>query len=249
MRKEEVSEIIQCLSGERTLFYYYKNRYCLDMIQYYYEQYCIDKLSINQLNNGSLSRFANKPIVKDLLKHCGDGFLYTHQLNHCWPKKTLVFALTLASWGDGERGWDQTSRNQSNLVLQINFDNQHNLAYQRLLKPNHYGPFEYHSHPVRQDHRKTMSWVRIDLDFSTNEALIEEVQNDWLRSAFSQLAYIKRRAGGNKSISLEELVSGIHGTYQDFECYIEETLRPYNNIWAEASLMAAIEFIRNELGI
>ena len=143
-----------------------------------------------------------------------------------WPSEITPFVLTLNGWGDSDRGWDQTSRNQCNLVLQLNFDGFHMQEYHRLVKPNdHYrdgeGPFEYLGHPVCQKQRKTMSWIRMDIDFSTNEVLIEEIQNDWLRKA----------------------------EYEDLKYYVEQVLTPYQNIWAEASMAAALRFIRDELGI
>lgn len=41
----------------------------------------------------------------------------------------------------------------------------------------------YHGHPVRKDDVETLAWARIDLDFASNQALIEEIQSDWVKNA------------------------------------------------------------------
>ena len=48
------------------------------------------------------------------------------------------------------------------------------------------GPFEWWSHPVRQDGRHTLAWARMDVDLDAGEALIEEIQSDWIREAVSE---------------------------------------------------------------
>lgn len=250
MKRKELDEILACLGDERRIFYYFKNRYCLDILNWHMEKTQKQHLPINELNQHPLQRFSSKPIVKDIIKYCGDGLLTKEALQTYWPDDILAFTLTLGRWGEGDRGYDQTSRNQQNLVLQINFDNQHNQEYQRLLNPSDsYGPFEYRGHPIRGDHRKTLSWVRIDVDLSTGEALIEEVQNDWLRKVNSSLKRIDQRLSGKGDVKPSDIIYGIDCGYEDIKEYADVTLKPYNKLWAELSLLAAIYFIRNELGI
>jgi len=43
--------------------------------------------------------------------------------------------------------------------------------------------------------------------------------------------------------------SEINGGFSDLQYYIDNILGPYQQIWAEASMAAAIRFIRQELGI
>ena len=38
-------------------------------------------------------------------------------------------------------------------------------------------PFEWTSHPVHEGRHRTLAWARIDLDWESGEALIEEIQN------------------------------------------------------------------------
>ncbi len=250
MRQKELDEVLDCFENERTLFYYFKGRYCLSLLDWYMTKIKKQSLSIGQLNKGDLKSFICKPVIKDIIKNCGDGFLTKERMQAFWPSDFLTFTLTLDRWGEGDRGYDQTSRNQQNLVLQVNFNNKHTTEYQRLLKPDdHYGPFEYWCHPVRQDAKKTMSWIRIDFDFSTNEALIEEIQSDWIKQASGGLVRVKKRLSQQKALKPGDIVYGIHCEYKDFEYYVDKVLKPYQKLWAEASMLAAIQFIRDELGI
>jgi len=250
MEAKELDEVIDCLGNNRRLFYYFKDRYCLDMLDWQMTKNEMKSIAVSGLSQSPLKRFAAKPIIKEVFKDCGNGLLTQDLLRSYWPDEVLNFTLTLDRWGEGDRGYDQTSRNQQNLVLQVNFDNKHNQHYRRLIKPcNDYGPFEYRYHPIRMDHRNTMSWVRIDFDLSTGEALIEEIQNDWLRKADWGLKRVTKRREQRKSTKPSEIIYGVDCEYSDLKEYTEIVLKPYKKLWAEVSLIAAINFIRNELGM
>ncbi len=213
-----------------------------------------DFLTIGELQKSCLSRLLPKELVRNALNHCGNGKLNKSDLKIFWPSETTPFVLTLNDWGDSDRGWDQTSRNQCNLVLQLNFNGFHIQEYNRLVKPNDYyrdgeGPFEYLGHPVCQEQRKTLSWVRMDIDFSTNEVLIEEIQNDWLRKAKRKLQAVKLRRLKRPTVKPNQVFADIGAEYEDLQQYVEQVLTPYQTIWAEASMSAALRFIRDELGI
>jgi len=254
MKRQEVKDIIACLDNERTVFHYFKDRYCFDLIEFYMGKKGKDVLSIGELKQSCLNGLLQKTLVRSALTHCGNGKLHKLDLQSFWPSEITPFILTLNGWGDSDRGRDQTSRNQCNLVLQLNFDGFHMQEYHRLVKPNnHYrdgeGPFEYLGHPVCQKQRKTMSWIRMDIDFSTNEALIEEIQNDWLRKAKRKLQVIQRRRIKKPTVKPNQVYADIDADYEDLRYYVEHVLTPYQNIWAEASMSAALRFIRDELGI
>ncbi|VUD62859.1 hypothetical protein TDB9533_03126 [Thalassocella blandensis] len=251
MKQELVNEIIACLGGERTLFHYYQDRYCIDLLQFEMQKREMGRAKISQLKQLIHIDFTKKPGFSEVLKHFGDGTLSQQDFYYFLPENAVPFVLTLDKWGDGDRGWDQTTRNQSNLVLQLNFNRQHLMEFNRLIKPSDaaYGPFEYDGHPIRHDGLKTMSWVRMDVDFESDCVLIEEIQNDWIRKAETILAIVRRRATEKLSTDPVPVHYQINGSYEDLENYVENTLKPYKKIWAEASLTAAIQFIRNELGI
>ena len=250
MKQELVDEVMTCLQDERRTLYYFKDRYCLDAIDTYMREAGIDRMGINELRKGAMGRFVNKPIVAQALKHCGDGHLWRHELLAAWPKQQIPLQLTLASWGDGDRGWDQTTRNQSNLVLQLNFDHGHCREYERRIKPSaDSGPFESWNHPVVQGKRKTLAWVRLDIDFDTGEALIEEIQSDWIRFADRALRRTKHSRNRTPAVKPCDVVRDMSGSFEDLVEYVDHQLTPYRSVWAEAAMYAAINFIRNDLGL
>ena len=250
MKLEEVEEVIACLGDERRVFHYFKDRYCFDLIEFEMGRQNRDSISVKDLKKGSISRYLQIPIVAQALKYCASGVINKQDLQSLWSNELLPFSITLNKWGEACRDWDQTSRNQCNLVLQINFDGKHDELYRRFIRPDdEYGPFEYWGHPVHKNNRKTMSWIRMDIDFSTDEVLIEEIQNDWLRKSSEALNYLRKRRVKEPSLIPSEVYGDIGGDYENLEYYVEQILAPYRKIWAEASMLVALRFIRDELGI
>ena len=115
-------------------------------------------------------------------------------------------------------------------MLQLNFSMAHKRELARLV-PNwsEYNRWSYH--PTAVDQELTLAWARIDLDLETGEALIEEIQSDWVRDAD---AYAYR----NKDNAEE-----------DWDKYIEQVLKPETRKWPEAMLTAAVWFLAVEMGI
>jgi len=159
----------------------------------------------------------------------------------------------LDTWNGTELRWDQTTRKGVNLVLQLNFSNQHDDMFRRYMKPDRfYHAFRSEGHPVMQPNtravfRETLAWARIDLDFDTNEALVEEIQNDWLRRVRRWLVFLQRRERCGCKVTRSAY--GTHATPLQMKAYFQQTLDRYEDIWAEAMLSATIWFIRHELGI
>ena len=94
------------------------------------------------------------------------------------------------------------------------------------------------AHPVQTkldspNFRETLAWSRIDLDFDTNEALIEEVQSDATRTVLSMAKRYKKCRCRHCAKRLQ---------------YVK-WFEPYLKLWSEALLRATIEFIHKELGI
>jgi hypothetical protein len=131
-------------------------------------------------------------------------------------------------------------------VLQLNFSNKHDEQFKKLAKPQQFHDFNCWGHPVmkrskREFFRETLAWARLD-DFNTNEALIEELQTDWLRTAKALLADIK--AGKANFYGY-----GVHANPEKLKAYLDYLLSSYSAIWDEALLTAALQFIQQELGI
>lgn len=250
MKHQEVDEVLACLGNERRVFRYFKDRYCFDLMELEMKRRGVASLKIAELKQSRVGRYLNKPGISNALGQFGNGVVKREDLPLLWPWEQTAFTLSLDRWGEGCRGWDQTTRNQANLVIQMNFDGGHQACYQSLVKPNlNYGPFESWCHPVVQGQRKTLAWVRLDIDFDTDEVLIEEIQNDWLRKASRVLERIRRRKRIKPDVRPAELCDEIDGSYEDLERYVENALQPYRTLWAEAAMLAAIRFVSDELGI
>ncbi|MEZ5537688.1 MAG: hypothetical protein R3F02_18970 [Thiolinea sp.] len=233
MEKQVLDEILEIMTGERTLFHYVRDGYALALLQ----DYMGDSMSINALKQSPYAHLLTKPVVKQVMAKAANGVLSAEQLE--WAKwetgqTPLNFVLTLDRWGSGtysDRVWDQMSRSGHHLVLQLNFANDHQQRYQQLIKADDYAAFSNWGHPVLTDGRyETLAWARIDLDFDSDTALIEEIQSDWVRQAkedWCQDCYVDA----------------------DFDTYLGKVLAPYAKVWDEAMMTAALQLIRRDLGI
>jgi len=135
----------------------------------------------------------------------------------------------------------QTSRSGPgghNLVLQLNFTREHMQVLQRRFGGTDL--FNSPAHPVQQGEgvkrRETLAWARIDLDLKRDEALIEEVQSDWVSTLDWAVRYGWKFEG--ETISAAQL-----------KAYKELELNWISRQWAEAMLAATLGFLRRELGI
>ncbi len=243
MRKEILDEVIACLPEERTLFYYFKGQYAFFLLS------CASRKrsSVGAVKRSPFQRLLNRPDIKALLANRGSGELKPEQFEFAWKENSQIFILTVDTWGDSNRWEYQTTRKGCNLVLQLNFSEKHNRTYQRLVKPDDDYIFNYSGHPVmargkRDLYRHTLAWARIDFDLDSGEALIEEIQSDWVRRAGRCLQGIKQ---GLAPWYFEKCACRA----DDFVAYAEKVLAPFNDIWSEAMLTAAIRFVYKELGI
>ncbi len=224
MNRETVDEIIACLQGERTIFSYFPGRYALVLLAYAAQS----TASIRALRACPFAPLLEKPLVKSVLAECGDGNLDGRMLDVWLHHLTHDFLLGLTAWGGNrDRRYHQTSRRGCNLVLQLNFNSGDMARFAKLVRyPRQYNTWEHPScRPSAHRYRETLAWARMDISFDTDEVLIEEVQSDFVR--FTQW---------------------FTGNQHDPEA-VAAFCRPFRKVWAEAMLMAAIDFIWQELGI
>ena len=235
MDLQDVKEIIACLAGDRSKFYYFRDRYALMLLK----DYIGDKpMKISNLKQSPFASLLNKSPVKKALALAGDGIITADLLEMIWDEKPLSFVTTLSRWGEGKKDWrwNQMSRSGYHLVLQLNMATDHTQQLQRLIRPHDPHTFNSYSHPsLNHGDRGTLAWVRLDIDFDTDEVLIEEIQCDWIREVNSALKHGYQFYG---EYSKDEL-----------KTYANEIIVPYAKVWQEAMLAAAIDFIRHELGI
>ncbi|WP_148715949.1 hypothetical protein [Chitinolyticbacter meiyuanensis] len=229
MEAQLIDDIVAILPHGRTRFDYYPERYAWLLLRHAVGNGC----NIAELRQSPYAGLLHKPRVKAWLAQLGGPRLRPDDVLAADGDATpLHFTLTLDRW-QGQ----QTTRGNANLVLQLNFDREHDRHYQNLIAPTQrYGPFVCASHPVCEGGRNTLAWARLDIDLETGEVLIEEIQNDWLRRVTHCLKYPRylQRRGANPDGLAE---------------YAAWLLPRYQRIWAEAMLAATVWFVREELGI
>jgi hypothetical protein len=244
MDKKLLDEIIACLPKDRTLFRYARNDYALMLLS----RYVGKGRKIADLRRSPFGKLLQKPAIRDLLANIGDGCVSGDLFDYVYVRERQDFLLTVGRWNEGKSRYNQTSRNNANLVLQLNFNSGHDQAFERYVDKEDEWYFGCYGHPVLQKgertyYRNTMAWVRMDVEFDTAEVLIEEVQNDWLRDARSwwedKLSEVRHNKQEQEKKRLLSAISE----------YMEKSLAHYYRLWDEAALSAAINFIIDELGI
>ena len=232
-----LDEVIACLPKGKTHYRYFKGAYASRLLS----MLLPERASVHQLKHTRFKRLLEHPTVKPIMADCGDGVLNTDRLNTVWQEPSQPFLLSVSRWGGKrDRSWFQTSRHGENLVLQLNLPAEHQRQYQAHIDSSGSETLNgaNSSHPVQRpkdnpNFRETLAWSRIDLDFATNEALIEEVQSDGAR----YIAWWEQRHKRCGCDRCRQRLRYIHW------------MQSYREIWAEALLCASIEFIHNELGI
>lgn len=237
MKSQLLDEVIACLPTGKTHYRYFSGAYAARILS----MMLPEKVELHRLKQTRFKRLLEHKTVKPLLSHCGDGVLDRQLLESSWAEPSRAFLLKLSRWGGrGERSWHQISRGGENLVLQLNLPMQNLRQYHRWVDPSGHSSLNgtWSSHPVQTEvssprFRETLAWSRIDFDFESNEALIEEVQSDATRTVI-RMAKRYGRCGCKSCLDKLRYV---------------KWFEPYLELWAEALLCATIEFIRNELGI
>jgi len=237
MKSQLLDEVIACLPTGKTHYRYFQGAYASRILS----MLMPEKADLHSLKQTRFKRFLEHKSVKPIVAYSGGGQLDRQALEASWLEPSQPFLLSVDRWGGrGERDWYQTSRGGENLVLQLNLPVQHQTLFKRWINPSDYSSLNgvWSSHPVqtnveKSSFRETLAWSRIDLDFETNEALIEEVQSDAVRKVLRFSKRYKR--------------CGCSGCQEKLK-YVQ-WFEPYLKLWSEALLCATIEFIHNELGI
>jgi hypothetical protein len=248
MKPHEVREIYECLPRGKTPFHYFKDRYALWLLALYLDE----GKRIHDVKQSKYSRVLQKPILRDVLRRCSSGIMRADDVLSVSALRPETFHLGLGMWGGrcNERDiWFQTSRPGKNLVLQLNFTSKHDAEHNRIIAENSlWHPLECRVHPIAKKGSRTLAWARCDVDLANGEALIEEIQNDWLRYAQSEKRRLDRAIHEKRTRYIQFFYrSSVRAI--DLDRYFNDVLRPYRVIWSEAMLTAALWFLRVELGI
>jgi hypothetical protein len=242
METTYLEEAIDCLSDERRVLHYYQDQYAIYLLQCSFGG--LSEIRIDELRSSKFSKLLNRNIVKELVAKSGNGLLTKQKLDEAYSLSYESYVITLSKWSNkNDYSWSQTSRPGSNLVLQLNFTGEHD-QYMGELKVNK-DTFKYYDHPVHET-KSSVAWARIDFDLETGEALIEEIQNDWLRKAVFHNQRAKRTIlRGYRFYNLYRIKYSV----EDMLTYTDSILKRYTKIWSETMLFSTIQFIKHELGI
>lgn len=250
---EEVQEIEECINLAYTPFYYYKDKYAVQLLKYMLGV----KQKVHDIKKSKWGFLLNKSPLKSIMSSLKGNELHQQNLVTYWPESTHQFRLNFDRWGEFTKHrhatWRQTSRPGYNLVLQLNFTTEEIECFKKYIAPNfscrnNWNPFQSYAHPAAQ---YTMAWCRIDLNFRTGELLVEEIQNDYLREVIAMYKRLQKLAATkNAKAQLKNhwVFQYGGGNYDSYTKYYE-SLKPMFKLWDEAILSAVIWFAKEELGI
>ncbi|PCJ59675.1 MAG: hypothetical protein COA79_09735 [Planctomycetota bacterium] len=239
MQLLEAKEIQDCLPKGQTAFSYYRDQYAV----YLLGQLLQKGFSIAELKKSSFAGLLQKKVVKDILAR-------DLKMIRLFPKANIAcakeyhFSLNLTIM-DRDDLCDQTSRNGVNLILQLNFNAEHSRFFRKKLDCK-LDWLNGSCHPVRRD-KITMAWCRMDINFDTDEVLIEEIQSDWMRYSLNWYKYVKKDLLKSEKRKMCFKKYGIKP--EAYLEYYERFVKPYGPIWEESMMFATLCFIREELGL
>ena len=242
MDKAQMDEILACLDRCKWVLNFYPDGYAVFLIKQWLKQR--DRASVREVKASPYAKLLNKPVLKELI--ATQSVLDEQVLNDIWPAKVEPLVITLGSWGnEASENYYQTSRPGFNLVLQVNLNNQWYRALRNILSISANEVFDC-GHPINLDRQATLGWVRLDLDFNTNEVLIEEVQSDFVR----WMLKINQQANKAKQKGKESF------WFYGFNLKTDLVLASWHQFdsivmkqWQEALLWSALWFCDHELGM
>ncbi len=231
MDKNALKFVLEVLPDSRTVFHDFADRYAVVLLRHNLGS---EPVPIADLKKSHLAPLLSKPIVRQTLADIGRPWLLADDFRNVWPVETDAYRLTLSTWPSlsrkPKRTWHQVTRTGWSLVLQLNLPVSHRRSLDSTVSDweNQMG---YSPHPVADLPELTLAWARLDLDFDTNEALIEEIQSDWVKD-------VKLWA----SCRWDE-------NHKAWNEYFDEYLKPRARKWPETMLTATLWFLLEELGI
>lgn len=248
MTPEEFNFIKETLGVEKKPFYYYKDKYALEITRLLFD--C--EIKVSDFKKSNFKFLLQKHPLKIILSNLGRDTLNKEDLDSFVNPNGKQFHYTISEWGEYIRhrndSWNQTSRPGKNVVLQLNFDADHNREYNRLVKPDkERHPFVFSGHPTSSKRSYTLAWARLDISLETGEVLIEEIQNDWIRETLYWVQAAKRFLDRGEDASKHTLLS--RTSLEALNEYMNLVITSYTKIWDEAMLCLALKFCKNELGI
>ena len=221
------------------LFHYFRDRWALTRLGWHLRA----PVRVHHLKGTELEPLLRVPTVRETIGAWVDPV----ELACVYPReRTYAFRLGAGGWGGSERkaeDWEQITVGPRNLVLRLDFTNQHDLPFKALWKPAG-GGLSWAGHPTTPGGH-TLAWARLDLDLRRGHALIEEIQSDWVRIAAAARGASALHEGDATITPL-----GSRGTRARLAVrYVDQVLAPYRALWQEAMLALVLEVLRDRLGV
>ena len=231
MDREAIEFVIDALPRGRTIFYDFEDRFAVLILAHRLRE---GPLTIAELKDSHRAPLLDKPVVKERIALLGGGVITAADLLDCWPFSVDAYRLTLATWPDltvkPNRSEHQVTRRGYSLVLQLNMP----VSHRRSLEKKVGAWCDYTSeraHPVSTTGELTLAWARIDLDLTRGEALIEELQSDWVRDV---RLYAESEWSDDPEVR---------------KAYYSEHLEQRAKRWSQTLLTATLWFLLEELGL
>jgi len=247
MKIAEVEEIIQKLPKERILFYYFKGYY-----SYLLLAFLIDNgLDIRDIKASPFAKLLKVPQIKNIVSKIGNTTITKDHLFAYLPVPEECYLITIGQWGkENERfmsSYYQTSRPGINMVLQLNFSNKHDKSFKKIFGEYEDSLFQFHLHPISQNYN-TLAWSRIDISEDRTEALIEEIQNDWIRLVMFEKTTVETITNNDGQVENEVFIRK-KTEPEKIQKYIKTSLKPHFDLWEEAIMSATIWFLAEVVGV
>lgn len=216
-----------------------------------------EQARVAQLRAGLAGKLLDRPALRTLVAGCGgilrrsDVIALAHAdrtdcdaagacalaLQEIWSEPWQDYHVTFTEWGRGmDWRFSQVSREGGSLVIQLGFPSDHAQLMGRYLPADARAKFEESYHPVRTDGRPTLAWARVDVDVRRSEALIEEVQCDWLRFVADEIEWLADADPRSRRLRA-------HQAYQ------KALFDRYAKVWPQAMLLATLSVLHEKMGI
>lgn len=241
--------LLHLLGQERRLVHYWPGREASLLFRLAFP----DGARIADVKRTRFAPLLHRPQVKAVMASSGDGALDADRLD-AWPASLqwYCYALGFSLWGGAKKGrsrYTQVSRPGVSLALLLNFSGAHDEYFTEVFGADAGASFTCRGHPhaPAASGRRTCAWVRIDIAPETGEALIEEVQNDWLRQAheaYEEACANRARTDACVWVGRDAFVEPARVIR-----YWEERGALHDAVWKEAALTAALSFLIETVGV
>ncbi|WP_415401445.1 hypothetical protein [Tateyamaria sp. SN3-11] len=216
-------------------------------------QHMGDDASVRALKAGRLARHLDRTLLRPLVARSGGVVRRADVLALAYADRALrlpdvgaaasaaLATICESDWHDFELTFDlwedyQITRPGANLVVQMGFPSDHAALMGRYFRDDVRHKFEESFHPVRKDGRPTLAWARLDIDIATGEALIEEVQSDWLRFVTWEREDLEHNAPRSRDLIATR-------------AYEQAVLARYAKLWPRALMLAVLMLLRDRLAL